>query len=150
MRRAPWWAVVAVAVAVGVTVAGNFATGFRGRREPATTTVPPPPLAVQVRSSALVVVGRVASVARVGQVRDPGVVARLVPERVVAGRDPGGALTVSDRGFAVSWQEGERGVYFLRPGGEAGAAYRVAWRYLYRDGKLDAPFTLAEVVAAAR
>lgn len=149
MRRAPWWAVAAVAALVGVTVAGNFATGFRGRREPTTTTVAALPLAAQVRASALVIVGRVASVARVGQVRDPGVVARVVPERVVAGPDPGGPVTVSDRGFAVSWQEGERGVYFLRPGGEAGASYRVAWRYLYRDGKLDAPFTLAEVVAAA-
>lgn len=150
MRRAPWWSVAAVAVLVGVTVAGNFATGFRGRREPAATTIPAPSLAAQVQASALVIVGRVRSVARVGPVRDPGVVARVVVERVLAGPDPGGLVTVFDRGFVLTWQEGERGVYFLRPAGREDAPYRVAWRYLYRGRELDAPFTLAEITAAAR
>jgi hypothetical protein len=148
-RRIPWWAAAAVAAVVGVTVAGNFATGFRGRYEPATTTVPAPPLADQVRAAAVVVVGRVTAVTRVGRPSDPGVLARIAVERVVAGDGPRGSIEVFDRGFAVSWQEGERGLYFLRPGGEAGASLRVAWRYLYRDGRLDAPFTLGEVLAAA-
>lgn len=146
-RRAA--ALVAAAVLVGLTVAGNFATGFRGRREPTTTTIPAPPLAAQVRASETVIVGRVVSLARLGRASDPGVVATIMPERVVAGVDPGGPVAVFDRGFSESWRRGERGLYFLRPGGEGGARLRVAWRYLYREGRLDAPFTLADVAAAA-
>jgi hypothetical protein len=136
-RRPPWWLLAVVVAVIAVAVAGNFATGYRGRSEPASTTEPQPSLASLAARSDTIVEGRVVAVRRLGQPRDPTVVATIaVDERL---KPPSGAATiqVTDRGFVEDWSEGDRVLLFVRSG-------RVVRRYVEGKGR-PLPFTVDEV-----
>ena len=152
--RPPWWLVgVFVAVAAAV-VAGLAATGYRGERSAAsTTTTRPPDVATLVARSDLLLIGDVATVRRLGDPRDPAVVATLTVERVLtSGPSPAEPLTVYDKGFKESWRQGQRVLLSLgraRGAAASQARWQVQQRYRFEGSRLLAPFRVADVLAAA-
>ena len=151
--RPPWWLVgVFVAVAAAVVV-GLAATGYRGEQSAAsTTTTRPPGAATLVARADAVVVGDVTRLRRLGDPSDPAVVATIGVRQTI--RSPGaGRLTVYDKGFKESWQRGQRVLLFLgrARGAAAGEArWQVQERYRFDGSRLLAPFSLTQVVDAAR
>jgi hypothetical protein len=153
-RSGPPRLLVAGTVAVlALVVVGNLATGWRGRDEqdvPVVTTLPPRPLEEMVSGADEVFVGRVVDARRIGELRDPAVVAVVQVETPLLGQLASGAtVRVYDRGFVDPWRVGDRALLFVgtarAEAKDAGAAWRVQHRFSYRSDRLDAPFTLDDV-----
>ena len=152
-NRPPWWLLGGAALVIALAAAGNFATGWRGRGGETTTTVEQPTAVEAVDEARSIVIGDVVSVRREGKPKEPTVVARIrVTDSLKGPSDEGATVTVSDKGFAGTWQDGLHVLLFLRPAEEAEAAlapWRVQQRYEFVEGELRAPFTEAAVRRAA-
>lgn len=151
--RPPWWLIAAVVVVIGLAVGGNFATGWRGRGGTPTTTIAVPTAAQAVAAARSIVIGDVLTVRRVGEPKEPTVVAHIrVTDALKGPSADGTTVVVSDEGFQGTWSDGLHVLLFLRPaeGAETDLApWRVQQRFEFLKGELQAPFSEADVRRAA-
>jgi hypothetical protein len=151
--RPPWWLIGLVVVVLALAVGGNFATGWRGRGGTPTTTIAFPSASEAAAAARSVVIGDVLTVRRIGQPKEPTVVAQIrVTDSLKGPNDDGQTILVSDKGFEGTWSEHLHVLLFLRPaeGGETDLApWRVQQRFEFVQGRLQAPFSEADVRRAA-
>lgn len=146
-RRAPLGlavGAVAALIFVGGTLLSLLSTSDGNEDEPRER----PSVETLMADTDLVVDGEVRTVRRIGEPRDPSVIAFIVVEDVVTPPDADlEEILVFDEGFEETWSEGESVLLFLgaEEGLPQGAKLRVRERCVLEDDALACPYDLAEV-----